>query len=130
MDVDIRSPDARRVAADLAGQGLRAQVRSYAAVRYYGGILHGRVRGNAAREFRGTGRYVRSIGLKVTVAGPSASAVVDSSRQGQASALEHGGSGVDRRGRRYTRRARPHFAPAFERTWPEFLAAVAAAAVT
>lgn len=130
FDVTVRSPDAFRVAADLTGQGLRAQIRSAAVVRHYGGVLHGRVRANATREFRGTGRYPRSIYLRVGTYGTTTTAVVDSSRPGQADGLEFGGSGVDRRGRRYNRRLRPHFKPALDRTWPEFLAAVAAAAVT
>ncbi len=117
-----------QLAVRLEAAGVKAGVRAFAVTQHFGVVLQGRVKANAAGRPGPriqTGDYSRSISLRVGREAGGVAARVGTNRP-QGRRLEFGFHGADTKGRVYNQAALPHFGPAFDKTAPEFEAAVVA----
>lgn len=130
--------NASDVANDLIASGLKAGTRAVVVTRHYGMLLQAGVVRRASLPRTGppgprlqTGNYVRSINLRVDLAGITGGAAATvGTNAPQARRLELGFNGTDSAGRRYHQPPYPHWGPALDEIAPLFAAAIAGVAPT
>lgn len=128
------------VAAELLAMGVRAGAKAFAVTQHHGMLLEAASKRNASLPRtapRGpgtggprliTGNLVRSINLRMSLAGGGPTASVGTNAP-QARRLELGFSGVDSAGRSYDAPPYPYLGPALDEIEPLFVAAIAAIVV-
>ena len=115
------------LAAALARMGPAARARTRTITRHHAMLLRVRIQRNASGRPGPnviTGKYRASWDVRMRTGGGMVTAEVFSDAP-QARRLEYGFVGVDSLGRHYRQPPFPHVEPAFRRTEPEFLQALA-----
>ncbi|MBY8884783.1 HK97 gp10 family phage protein [Streptomyces sp. PTM05] len=122
---EFRDPIA--LAAAIAGLGPAVRARTATITRHYAMLMRVRIQRNASGRPGPnviTGQYRASWDVRMAPGGGQVVAEVFSDAP-QARRLEYGFVGVDAIGRHYRQPPFPHVEPAFRRTEPEFLRALA-----